>query len=119
MLCHMLRAKIHRATVTEANLNYEGSITIDESLLKASGILPFERVQVLNISNGERAETYVIKGKKDSGEIIMNGAIARLFEVGDLVIICSYIYIEEKKAKNINPVIILVDDKNHIKEIHS
>ncbi|MCK4827693.1 aspartate 1-decarboxylase, partial [bacterium] len=83
MLRQMLLAKIQRATVTAADLNYEGSITIDKSLLDASGILVYERVQVLNINSGKRAETYVIKGKRGNGDIIMNGAIARLAQVGD------------------------------------
>ena len=100
MLRNMLRAKIHRARVTGADLNYEGSITIDETLMEAAGILPYEKVQVLNLSNGARAETYVIKGKRDSGEIIMNGAIARLALVDDLVIILSYCFSEHFAFQN-------------------
>ncbi len=119
MLRNMLRAKIHRARVTGADLNYEGSITIDETLMEAAGILPYEKVQVLNLSNGTRAETYVIKGKRDSGEIIMNGAIARLALVDDLVIILSYCFVEEKLAKEIVPTIVLVDENNRIIKIQS
>jgi len=119
MLRNMLRAKIHRARVTGADLNYEGSITIDETLMEAAGILPYEKVQVLNLSNGTRAETYVIKGKRDSGEIIMNGAIARLALVDDLVIILSYCFVEEKLAKEIVPTIVLVDENNRIIKVQS
>ena len=117
MLRTMLKAKIHNARVTEADLNYEGSITIDQTLMEASGILPYEKVQVLNISNGTRAETYVITGKKDNGDIIMNGAIARMAQVGDRVIILSYGQVEEKFARNVHPIIVLVDDANRITEI--
>ncbi len=119
MLRNMLRAKIHRARVTGADLNYEGSITIDETLMEAAGILPYEKVQVLNLSNGARAETYVIKGKRDSGEIIMNGAIARLALVGDPVIILSYCFVEEKQAEEIVPIIVLVDENNNIIKVRS
>ena len=117
MLRHILLSKIHRATVTSANLNYEGSITIDETLMKAANILPYERVQVLNINNGTRAETYAIEGRKDSGEIVMNGAIARIAQVDDLVIIISYGLVEEEQAKVIRPKIIHVDQKNKIIKI--
>ena len=114
MLIHMLRAKIHRARVTDANLNYEGSLTIDETLMEAAGIIANEKVQVVNISNGTRAETYVIKGKRDGGEIVMNGAIARLAQVGDLVIILSSGLVEESEAKNMKSTTIVVDDNNRI-----
>ena len=114
MLHQMLLAKIQRATVTAADLNYEGSITIDESLLDAAGILVYERVQVLNINSGERAETYVIKGKRGNGDIIMNGAIARLAQVGDPLIILSYGFVEEDDAKTVSPKIVFVDENNHI-----
>ncbi len=117
MLRHILRAKIHRAIVTGADLNYEGSITIDETLMNAAGILPHEKVHVLNIANGKRAWTYVIKGKKDSGEIIMNGAIARLVQVGDPIIILSYGLLEEEQARRINPIVVLVDENNKIIKI--
>lgn len=119
MFLQVLRAKIHRARVTAADLNYEGSITIDETLMEAAGILPYERVQILNLSNGERAETYVIKGKPDSGEIVLNGAIARLAQVGDLVIILSYGFVEEEKSALITPVVVLVDENNSIIRVQS
>lgn len=114
MLIHILRAKIHRARITDANLNYEGSLTIDETLMEAADIVANERVQIVNISNGTRAETYVITGKRNSGEVVMNGAIARLAQVGDLVIILAYGLVEESEAKSIKPTTIIVDDKNHI-----
>ncbi|MCJ7811742.1 aspartate 1-decarboxylase [bacterium] len=114
MLIQVLRSKIHRARVTDTNLNYEGSLTLDETLMEAAGIFTNEKVQVLNISNGIRAETYVIKGKRESGEIIMNGAIARLAQVGDLIIILSYGLVKENEAKKIKPKTIIVDDNNRI-----
>jgi aspartate 1-decarboxylase len=113
----MLLSKIHRATVTSANINYEGSITIDEALMEAANILPYERVQILNINNGVRAETYAIQGRKNSGEIVMNGAVARLAQVGDLVIILSYRFVEEEKAKRVRARIVHVDQKNKIIKI--
>jgi len=119
MFLQVLRAKIHRARVTATDLNYEGSITIDETLMEAAGILPYERVQILNLSNGERAETYVIKGNPDSGEIVLNGAIARLAQVGDLVIILSYGFVEEEKSALITPVVVLVDENNSIIRVQS
>jgi len=119
MFLQVLRAKIHRARVTAADLNYEGSITIDETLMEASGILPYERVQILNLSNGERAETYVIKGKQDGGQIVLNGAIARLAQVGDLIIILSYGLVEENQAKMVTPVVVFVDENNRISQIRS
>jgi aspartate 1-decarboxylase len=107
----MCKSKIHRATVTDANINYKGSITIDEKLMKESDILPFERVQVLNISSGGRLETYAIKGKK--GEVCLNGAAARLAQIGDLIIIISYGMFTNAEAKKIKPKIIFVDGKNN------
>lgn len=114
MLINMCKSKIHRATVTDANLNYEGSITVDKRLMDAANILPFERVQVLNINTGERAETYVIEGEHNSGTICCNGALARLFEIGDLVIIVAYGLMEEKKAKKFIPNIVHVDNQNQV-----
>ena len=119
MLREMLRAKIQRAWVTASDLNYEGSITIDETLMEAAGILPYEKVQVLNINSGARAETYVIKGKRDSGEIVMNGAIARLVQVGDPLIILAYHYIEDERAAHVPPKIVLLYEKNRIAEVRS
>ncbi len=114
MFIQLLRAKIHRARVTDANLNYEGSLTIDETLMEAAGIVANEKVQVVNISNGSRAETYVITGKRDSGEIVMNGAIARLAQVGDLVIILAYRLVDENEAQNHKSTTIVVDNNNRI-----
>jgi aspartate 1-decarboxylase len=113
----MMKSKIHRATVTEANLNYEGSITIDERLMEAADLREFELVQIYNINNGERFETYVIKGEKESGVICLNGAAARKVAVGDKIIIVSYASYEEDELKNHSPRIVLVDDENRIKAI--
>ncbi len=112
MLRCMLRTKIHMATVTESNLAYEGSITIDKRLLKQSGILPYEQVMISNMNNGERFETYVIAGKK--GEICLNGPTARKGAVGDKIIIFCYSYVEDAKAKEIQPKIIFLDADNRI-----
>ena len=101
MYVQMLKSKIHRATVTDANLNYEGSITIDTELMQEARLLPFEKVQVLNITTGARAETYVIEGKPGSREFCCNGALARLAEVGDLIIVVSYYLVEENEAKKL------------------
>ena len=114
MLRCMLRAKIHMATVTESNLAYEGSITIDESILTAAGILPYEQVMISNMNNGERFETYVIAGKAGSGEICLNGPTARKGVIGDRVIIFSYVYLEDAQIKNFSPKIIKLDAKNKI-----
>jgi aspartate 1-decarboxylase len=116
MLRWMCKSKIHRATITDANLNYEGSITIDRSLLLAADILPHEMVQVVNIANGARFETYAIEGRAGSGKITLNGAAARLGAPGDKVIIISSIWLEEEKARRHRPVVIKVDDKNRIKK---
>ncbi|HEU5047807.1 MAG TPA: aspartate 1-decarboxylase [Rickettsiales bacterium] len=117
MILNMLKAKIHRATVTEADLHYEGSITVDPVLLEASGILPYEQVDILNITNGERFTTYAIEAeKRGKGDIKINGAAARLVQKGDLVIICAYATMEPKKAKKYQPVVVLVDSKNKIKK---
>jgi aspartate 1-decarboxylase len=110
----MLKSKIHRATVTEANLQYEGSITIDKDLLEAADMLPFEQVHVLDIDNGSRLETYVIEGERGSGEICINGAAARLVTAGDKVIIISYQTISEADAGNLVPRLVYVNEKNQI-----
>ena len=107
MNIEILKSKIHRVTVTEANLNYVGSITIDEDLMNAANLIEFEKVQVVNINNGERLETYVIKGERKSGVICLNGPAARLVAVGDLVIIMSYASMEFEEAKKFSPTIIL------------
>jgi aspartate 1-decarboxylase len=112
----MLRAKIHMATVTESNLQYEGSITIDETLMKKAGILAYEQVMISNVNNGERFETYVIPGKKHSGEICLNGPTARKGVVGDRVIIFSYSYFEDSALKNFKPRIIKLGPGNKISE---
>lgn len=112
MLRCILRAKIHSATVTESNLSYEGSITIDEAIVKKAGMLPYEQVMISNLNNGERFETYVIPGKK--GEICLNGPTARKGIVGDKIIIFCYGYFEDDKLKGFKPTIIRLDEKNHI-----
>ena len=113
----MLRAKLHRVTVTEADLEYEGSCGIDEDLLDASDMREFERIELYNINNGERFSTYIIKAARGSGAISLNGAAARKAHVGDLLIICTYGPMSEADAKTFAPKVILVDDKNKIKEI--
>ncbi len=115
MLLQIRKSKIHKATVTDANLNYEGSITIDEDLLKATNILPGERVQVVNNHNGERLETYVIKGESGSGVICLNGAAARRAEIGDVVIIICYAFMTPEEAKDYKPLAVFVDKNNKIK----
>jgi len=108
----MFHGKIHRATVTEANLNYMGSITIDEDLLDLAGILPGERVQVVDNDNGNRLETYVIKGERGSGVICLNGAAARLVSIGDTVIIIAYALMTPEEARGYAPKVLLVDGEN-------
>lgn len=110
----MLKSKIHRATVVEANLNYEGSITIDPLLLKAADILPHEKVEVLNLNNGNRIETYAIEGRKGSGMICLNGPAARSGCVGDLIIIVSYALVDDAAAREVKPKIVKVNGKNRI-----
>lgn len=114
MIYTMMHGKIHRATVTEANLNYVGSITIDEDLLDAAGILPGEKVQIVNNNNGARLETYTIPGKRGSGVICLNGAAARCALESDIVIIIAYAQMDEKEAKALEPKVVLVDKQNHI-----
>lgn len=117
MLREMMSAKIHRATVTDANLNYVGSITIDEALLEASGILVGQKVEVLNVNNGERFSTYAIKGERHSGEICLNGAAARLACVGDRVIIVCYCQYNESEMNNYKPTVVLVDENNTLTQV--
>lgn len=109
-----LKSKIHRAVVTKADLNYEGSISIDEDLMDAANFLPGEQVDVLDINNGERFTTYVIPAKKGSGAIQINGAAARKTYAGDLVIICSYCVLDEKEAKTFKPTVVTVDNSNKL-----
>ena len=110
------KSKIHNATVTDANLNYTGSITIDSELLKATDIFPGEKVQIVNLNNGTRVETYVIEGEAQSGTICMNGAAARWAQPGDRVIIISYCLVESKEASTFVPKVIILDNKNRIKK---
>lgn len=114
MLLQIFKSKIHRVTVTEANLNYVGSITIDEDLMDASGLLAGERVQIVNNNNGERIETYVIKGERGSGVICLNGAAARRAEVGDVVIIISYGWMTPEEAKAFVPKAIFPGEGNKL-----
>ncbi len=113
----MLNSKIHRATVTGADLHYIGSITIDSLLLEAANIFPFERVQVVDITNGNRLETYTIAGEAGTGIVQLNGAAAHLVNVGDLVIIMSYVEVEDSKAAEWHPVVVLVGEQNRITEV--
>jgi len=117
VLITVFKSKIHRATVTEANLNYMGSITIDRALLEASGILPHEKVQIVNNNNGARFETYVIAGPRDSGVICLNGAAARLVQPGDTVIIIAYALLTPEEAAHFQPTILMVDGKNRVAEV--
>lgn len=110
---HLLKSKIHRAKVTDANVAYEGSVTIDSSLMKAANILPWEKVHIWDLTNGNRLETYAIPGKEGSGVVCINGAAAHHVKVGDLVIIATYAEYEEKDCYNFEPKRILVDEKNH------
>jgi aspartate 1-decarboxylase len=113
MFIEVVKSKIHKVTITGANLNYVGSITIDEDLMDASNIIENEKVQVLNLNNGERLETYVIKGRRGSGDICLNGAAARKVIVGDVVIIMSYAMLDFEEAKSFRPVIIFPDTKTN------
>ena len=114
MFRQMCKSKIHRATVTDANLNYVGSITIDQGLMTAADLLTFEKVQVVNINNGERFETYVIPGAEDSGTICLNGAAARLALPGDLIIIIAYGLFDESDLKGWQPRVVHVDENNRM-----
>ena len=113
----MLKSKIHRATVTDANLDYVGSITIDEKLMKETNLYENEKVQIVNINNGERFETYVIKGPYGKGDICLNGAAARLVQPKDTIIIMAYCIVDENEAENFNPRVVFVDDNNKSIEV--
>ena len=113
MVIEVLKSKIHKVTVTEANLHYVGSVSIDEDLMDASGIIENEKVQVLNVNNGERLETYAIRGERGSGQICLNGPAARKVGVGDVVIIMSYAFMEPGEAKSFRPAIIFPDTKTN------
>ncbi len=117
MLRQMLRAKLHKATITEADLNYEGSLTIDRELLDAVGIVPFERVKVYNINNGERFDTYAIEGEPGSGVIGLNGAAARKGMIGDLIIIVTFGFYHDDTLDGFHPNIALLDENNKIKKM--
>ena len=115
----MLKSKIHRPHVTSVNIDYEGSITIDQRLMATADILPYEQVQVLNVNNGARFETYAIEATADSGEIRINGAAARLAARGDTIIILTYCHVEDSETHHFRPKLVYVDDQNAISEISS
>ena len=114
MVIEVLKSKLHRVKVTQAELNYVGSITVDEDLIDAANIIPNEKVQIVNNNNGARFETYVIKGERGSGTICLNGATARLAQVGDIVIIMSYAYMETEEARKYEPILIFPDVNNKL-----
>lgn len=117
MIRTMMNGKIHRARVTEANLNYVGSITIDQDILDAVDILPNEKVQIVNNNNGARLETYVISGERGSGVVCLNGAAARLVQVDDIIIIISYAQLNEEELKHHEPKVVVMDENNKIKSL--
>tara|TARA_B100000941_G_scaffold284638_1_gene255644 strand:- start:335 stop:685 length:351 start_codon:yes stop_codon:yes gene_type:complete len=114
MKIEILKSKIHRATVTDANLDYVGSLTLDPILIKEANLNEYEKIHVLNITNGSRLITYIIKGESGSGEVCINGAAAHLVSKGDLVIIAAYCSVEDSDAKNFKPTIVHVDNKNNV-----
>ncbi len=114
MLVNVFKSKIHRVKVTQAELNYVGSITIDEALLEAAGIMENEKVQIVNNNNGERLETYAIKGKRNSGIICLNGAAARKAQPGDIIIIISYAWMTPEEAKQHKPTVVFPDENNRV-----
>ncbi len=113
----MLKSKIHRATVTEANIQYEGSVTIDRNLMDAAKMLPYELVDIYDITNGNRLQTYIIEGEPGSGEICINGAAAHLIKPPDLVIICSYVQVDDEECQGWTGIRVFCDDANQAKEI--
>jgi len=117
MMLTMFRSKIHRATVTEANLNYTGSLTLDRDLMDAAGMLAYEQVHVLNINTGGRFVTYIIEGKRGSGVVCLNGAAARLGQPGDLVIVLTYAQMTPEEAQNFKPTRVIVDEKNRVVKV--
>lgn len=119
MMMEMLKGKIHRATVVQAELDYVGSITVDQALLDASGILEYEKVQIVDVNNGNRFETYTIAGERGSGMICLNGAAARCVSVGDKVIIMAYAQMTPEEVKTYHPMVVFVDDKNQVSRITS
>jgi aspartate 1-decarboxylase len=114
MIIEILKSKIHRATVTQAELSYVGSITVDEDLMDAANIIAYEKVQIVNNNNGERFETYVIKGGRGTGIICLNGAAARLVQVGDIIIIMSYAQMDMETARNYEPIAVFPDANNRL-----
>ncbi len=116
MLVSVLQAKIHRATVTDSNLNYDGSLTVDTELLAQAGLVAFQQVQIYNIANGQRFETYLMNGRPHSGEIVVNGAAARLVAIGDLIIIAAYAQVPADEAAGWQPTVVLVDADNKSRE---
>ncbi len=117
ILRHLCLSKIHRLRVTEACIDYEGSLTVDSDLLEAAGMLPGEKVQIVNINNGQRFETYTISGEKGSGIVCLNGGAARMGVVNDLLIVISYGLVDEAAAKNFKTKVVLVDEKNKIRKV--
>lgn len=117
MLVEMLKGKIHRATVVQAELDYVGSITVDEELLEKSGILEYEKVQIVDVNNGNRFETYTIAGERDSGMICLNGAAARCVSVGDKIIIMAYAQMTPEEVKDYHPNVVFVDEENKVSRI--
>ena len=117
MLRTLCRSKIHRATVTEANINYAGSITLDAELMKAAALVPYEQVHVVDVDNGARLVTYCIEGASGSGVVCMNGAAARLVGAGDKIIIIAYAQVGAEELEAFSPRIVLVDDQNHIRQV--
>lgn len=117
MMLTMFKSKIHRATVTQADLHYAGSLTVDPLLLEAAGMLPYEQVHVLNINNGARFSTYLIEGERGAGTICLNGAAARMGAPGDLIIAITYAQMDAAEAKNFHPTVVLVDEQNHIVDV--
>ena len=117
MIRYMLKSKVHRAVVTDADLDYVGSITLDKDLMDAADIIANEKVTIVNNNNGERSETYVIEGEPGSGIVCLNGAAARLVQRGDIVIILTYTILEEAECRDFKPHLVYVDEKNHIKKV--
>ncbi len=117
MVLTMLKSKVHRATITEANLEYKGSLTLDRDLMDAAGMLEYEQIHVLNINTGDRFTTYLISGERGSGVVCLNGAAARLGQPGDLIIALTYAQMDEKEAAAYHPVVVHVDAKNRITEV--
>lgn len=117
MILNMLKSKIHRAVVTQAELNYVGSITIDKALMDAANILENEKVQIVDINNGNRFETYAISGKPNSGVMCLNGAAARCVQPGDKIIVMTYCFIDEEEAKKHKPIVVFVNENNSVNEI--